>query len=174
MPLWRPVRGPIRWPSCWRWGSPPCSAGGGSSPLLGTDWIAVKAATAWCLTVLATRSASESCSPATSRNLRHCRRGRSCQSWPTVVFTSAQSGASTGCSMPTAKCTAAGGPVRPSSPVRCRGWRPGDPMRCGAGTSPTCPPASVASGCTSLGHRRLEPQSGGLGCGRSGGGADRR
>ncbi len=38
----------------------------------------------------------------------------------------------------------------PSSPVRCRGWRPGDPMRSGAGTSPTCPPASVASGCTSI------------------------
>ena len=65
MPLWRPKRGPIRWPSRWTWGLPRCSAGGGSSPVLGTDWIAVKAATAWCLTVLATRSASESCSPAT-------------------------------------------------------------------------------------------------------------
>ena len=67
MPLLRPVRGPIRWPSCWTWGLPPCSAGGGSSPVLGTDWIAVKAATAWCLTVLATRSASESCSPVPKR-----------------------------------------------------------------------------------------------------------
>jgi hypothetical protein len=118
MLLWRPERGPIRWPSCWTWGLPPCSAGGGSSPVLGTDWIAVKAATAWCLTVLATRSASGSCSPATNRNLRHYRRGRSCQSWPTVVFISAQSGASTGYSMPTAKCTAVAGPgCQPASPA---------------------------------------------------------
>jgi hypothetical protein len=51
MPLLRPERGPIRWPSCWTWGLPPCSAGGGSSPVLGTDWIAEKAATALCLTV---------------------------------------------------------------------------------------------------------------------------
>ena len=63
---------------------------------------------------------------------------------------SAQSGASTGCSMPTAKCIVVAGPVLPSSPVRCRGWRPGAPMRCGVGTSPTCPPASVVSGCTSI------------------------
>ena len=150
MPLLRPVRGPIRWPSCWTWGLAPCSAGGGSSPVLGTDWIAVKAAPAWCLTVLATRSGSGSCSPATNRNSRHCRRGRSCQSWPTVVFISAQSAASTGCSMPTAKCIVVAGPGLPRHLDRCRGWRPGDPMRFGVGTSPSCPQVFVVSGSTSI------------------------
>ena len=76
MPLWRPGPGPVKWPLCWTWNSPPCSAGGDSSPVLGTDWIAVKAATASFLTVLATRSASESCSPATSPSSQRCHRGR--------------------------------------------------------------------------------------------------
>ena len=132
------------------WGLPPCSAGGGSLPVLGTDWIAVKAATAWFHTVLATRSASESCSPATNRNSRHYRRGRSCQSWPIGDCISAQSAASTECSMPTARSTVVAGPVRPRHLNRCRGWRPGDPMRCGVGTSPSCPPASVVSGIKNL------------------------
>ena len=38
---------------------------------------------------------------------------------------------------------------RPRSHVRCRVWRPEDPIRSGAGPSPTCPPASAASGSTS-------------------------
>ena len=32
-------------------------------------------------------------------------------------------------------CIVVAGPVRPRSPVRCRGWRPGGPMRCVVGIS---------------------------------------
>jgi len=42
-------------------------------------------------------------------------------------------------------------PGRPRSPVRCRSWRPEEPMRSGVGTSPSCPPACGASGSTSIG-----------------------
>ena len=132
MPLWQPGPGPQRWLICWKWGLPPCSAGGGSSPVLGTDWIAVKTATAWCLTVLATRSASGSCSPATSRNSRHCCRGRSCQSWPIGGCISAQSAASTGCSMPTAKCIRRGRarpPQQPRTVPRLEARGPNDVLR---------------------------------------------
>jgi hypothetical protein len=55
-------------PSCWASVCPLCSAGGVSSRLMGTAWIAVKAATALFLTVSRTWSASGSCSPATSWN----------------------------------------------------------------------------------------------------------
>ena len=148
MAPWPPGHGPVRWLLCWVWGSPRCSAGGICSRVMETAWTAVKVALAWCLTASRTRSASGSCSRATSRNLPRCHRGRSCRSWRIRASISARSAASTGCSMPMVRPIAVAVPGRPRSHAQGRDWRPEGRISSGAGTSPTCPPASVASGCT--------------------------
>ena len=150
MPPSRPVLGPERWPLCWAWGSPHCSAGGGSSQVMGTAWTAAKAAIDWCLIASAMRSANGFCSPATSPNSRRCHLGRSFQCWRIVACTSAQSAASTGCSTHTGKPIGGDEPGHHRTRALYRGCVHRGRIRCGVGTSPICRPASGASGFTSI------------------------
>jgi hypothetical protein len=82
--------------------------------------------------------------------LRRCHQGRSRRFSRTGFFISVQSAASTGCSTLMVRPTGAvvQGHHRSQGRYRVCGL-PGR-TRCGAGTSPTCPPSCVAFGCTSF------------------------
>ncbi len=158
MSQWPPGHGPVRWLLCWAWGSPRCSASGVSSRVIGTAWTAVKVVLAWCLNASRTRSASGSCSRATSRNSPRCHRGKSCRtercaqpmrSWRIGASISSRSAAFTAFSMPMGRPIGMAVPGRPRTHAQCRDWRTEGRISSGAGSSPTCPPACGGWGCTS-------------------------
>lgn len=150
MPAWRLVHGLVNWPRSWSWRLAPCSSGGVSSQVMGTAMMAVKAATAWFLTDWQMRNASGFSSPATNQNSQPCHPRRSFVRWLIGASTSVQSAASIGRSTPMARLTIAVGPFDRRNPAQCHDSRQGGRIRCGAGTSHTCPPACVVSGSASI------------------------
>ena len=88
----------------------------------GVELIADKAASATCLTDLATRSTSGFCRPATSRSLPHCLRARSCRCWLIGDCLLVLNAASTGCCTPMARPIAEEGQGCPRSSYPCCGY----------------------------------------------------
>jgi transposase-like protein len=95
------------------------------------------------------RSARRSCSPAINPSTPRCHRVRSCLIWLTRGFLSVQRAASTGCSTTMTRCTVVVAQGHRRSPDVFHGCGPQARTRCGAGTSPICPPPCVGSGFTS-------------------------
>ncbi len=116
---WRLAQPLSAWLIAWVLPCVHCSAGGVSSRVIGTVWIAVKAAIAWFLTASQKRSAPKFCAPAISLSTRRYHQGRSFLTWQTREPIWHLRAAFTGCSMPTAWPTALGGPGRLRSPLTC-------------------------------------------------------
>ena len=127
----------------------PSSAGANAFWVMGTVRIAVKAAAAMFLIVSRPRNVSGFCSPAINPSTPRCHRIRSCRIWLTRGSLSVQRAASTGSSATMTRCTGVVAPGSRRSPERFHGCGPQVRIRCGAGTSPICPPLCVGSGCIS-------------------------
>jgi|688.fasta_scaffold08544_8 hypothetical protein len=136
--------------------------------------MAVKAVPAWCLIASAKRNASESCSPATSRNSRPCPQARSCRSLLTEGPTSVPSAASTAYSMPMVRPIAVAAPAPPGASTCAApgSQRPESALELGHHLPADQRPWRLAVPLS--GGRCLEPQVGGLGRSRAGGRPDRR